>query len=144
MWLIPCSQTSRSSEKYHYPSCMSLWAVGQGGQRGRKGGQCLAGEDLGCQCAKHFSVVLLQARDTSDSLTGNMRILERRPASISFTLPCRPAVQILESVLFNAVAGGKVLPGVTPKPWCFFSVLLSRRWEIRPVNLHSHVLPAFE
>lgn len=42
---------SRSSEKYHYPSCMGLWAVGQGGQRGRKGGQCLAGEDQHCWAA---------------------------------------------------------------------------------------------
>lgn len=50
---------------------------------------------LSCQCAKQFSVVLLQARDNPGSLTGNMRIWGRRPASISFPIPCRPAVRWL-------------------------------------------------
>lgn len=46
---------------------------------------------LVCQCAKHFSVVLLQARGAPGPTRNTLGIL----ASISFTLPCRPAVQCL-------------------------------------------------
>jgi len=68
------------------------------------GGQCTAGEQqhrwaAGGQSTSHW--YHLWAGGTLGSLTGHTGTLERRHASISFTLPCRPTAQCLNQKFFT-------------------------------------------
>lgn len=108
--------------------------VGKGGWRVRGGGRCTAGEEQHCWAAGVQSTS--QWYHLGDLGEDTCQHQPHTSLQANSAMP--------ESVIFYAVAGEKALPGIRPKQWYCFSALLSRRWEICPVNVHSHALTAFE